>query len=318
MKPRKARFEGCLTALVTPFADGELDLDALGRLVDQQLREGTDGLVLCGTTAESPTLTDAEQAEIVEFVGQRAAGRCPIIVGTGTNCTAKTVSLSQRARDLGADGLMIVAPYYNKPTQEGLRRHFASVAEQVELPIVLYNIPGRCGVEIQPETIARLFEEIDHIVAVKHATGSVDGARILRQHCPIDILSGDDPLTLALLEVGAIGVISVLSNLLPRRVKAMTDAYRAGNSAAAAAIHEQLLELGQGLLTLSSNPIPIKTALALRGLIREEFRLPMCALDPQSRRRLVALLERHDLLPAVRTPAPGAAPAILTQAQVEA
>ena len=289
-------FKGSMVALVTPFSEGRLDLPALERLIDFQLSEGTDGLVLCGTTGESPTLTDEEQAEIVQTAVRKAKNKCPIIVGAGTNSTAKTLKLSQRARDLGADALMLVTPYYNKPTQAGLYQHFGKVARAVALPIILYNIPSRASVAIAEETICRLFNDFDNIVAVKHATGSVEGAASLHAACAIDIISGDDPLTLPLMSVGALGVISVVANLLPAKVKALTDAWLAGRYEQARAIHDELFPLAKALLSLETNPIPIKTAMALNDMIREEFRLPMCEMAPANKNELRQLLSRSGLL----------------------
>lgn len=290
------KFRGCMVALVTPFREGQLDRPALERLIDLQLSEGTDGLVLCGTTGESPTLTEDEHRLIVQTGVKRASGKCPVVVGAGTNSTARTLQLSQEALDLGADGLMLVTPYYNKPTQFGLYEHFAYVAGRVKLPIMLYNIPGRCGVEIAQDTICRLFKDFESVTAVKHATGSVESAAALHAVCGIDILSGDDPITLPLLSVGAVGVVSVLANLLPARVKAMTDAFLAGDFQSALAVHAELFGLSKTLLALETNPLPIKTALAMKGLIAEEFRLPMCKMQPDNRQKLSDLLTRAGLL----------------------
>lgn len=289
-------FKGSLTALVTPFQDGGVDYPALERLVELQLSEGTDGLVLCGTTAESPTLLEDERNAIIKRVVRQAKNKCPIIVGTGTNATAETLAFSRQARELGADGLMLVTPYYNKPTQTGLYQHFGSIADAVALPIILYNIPGRTCVAIEQETICKLFKDFDNIVAVKHATGSVEGAASLRRACEIDILSGDDPLTLPLMEVGAVGVISVAANIVPARVKTLTDAYLDGHKEAARTAHEQLLPLAKALLSLETNPLPIKTALAMLGLINEEFRLPMCPMQPPNKDKLHQVLVAAGLL----------------------
>jgi len=286
---------GTLTALVTPFRDGELDLPALERLVERQLDAGVDGLVPCGTTGESPTLSEAEHREVVSCVVRLARGRVPVLAGSGTNCTAKTVDLARLNADCGADALLVVAPYYNKPSQEGLFQHFSAVAAATELPIVLYNIPGRCGVEISVETIKRLHAAHQNIVAVKHATGSVGGAADLMAACDIAVLSGDDPLTLPLMSIGAVGVISVLSNLAPRAVKRLTDAVLKGDLAATRTAHRKLYPLAKALLSLDTNPIPIKTALALRGLCTDEFRLPLCGLSEDNRRKLARLLDEASL-----------------------
>jgi 4-hydroxy-tetrahydrodipicolinate synthase len=284
-----------LTALVTPFRDGQLDLPALERLVQRQLDAGVDGLVPCGTTGESPTLSETEHREVVSCVARLARGRVPVLAGSGTNCTAKTVDLARLNADCRADALLVVAPYYNKPSQEGLFRHFSAVAAATELPIVLYNIPGRCGVEISVETIQRLHAAHQNIVAVKHATGSVASAADLMAASDIAVLSGDDPLTLPLMSIGAVGVISVLSNLAPKTVKRLTDAALNGDLAAARAAHRELYPLAKALLSLDTNPIPIKTALALRGLCTDEFRLPLCGLSEDNRRKLIRLLDESAL-----------------------
>lgn len=294
-EPKTAQLRGSMVALITPFRDGRVDHAALERLVAFQLAEGTDGLVLCGTTAESPTLTMDEQSAIVKRTVAQVKGRCPIIVGTGLNCTYKTLKMSELACSLGADALMLVSPYYNKPTQRGLQAHFSAVAERIDVPIILYNIPGRCGVEIDQATISELYNAHDNIVAVKHATGSVEGARALRQACPIDILSGDDPLTCDLMDAGAVGVISVMANLAPAAIKQITDSMLSGDVATARAVHERWLPLAKLLLELESNPMPIKTALALRGLVAEEFRLPMCPMSSENRAILSTALERYQL-----------------------
>ena len=286
---------GTLTALVTPFRDGKLDMAALERLVQRQLDAGVDGLVPCGTTGESPTLSETEHREVVSCVARLSRGRVPVLAGSGTNCTAKTVDLARLNTECGADALLVVAPYYNKPSQEGLFRHFSTVAAATELPIVLYNIPGRCGVEISVETIKRLHAAHENIVAVKHATGSVAGAADLMAACDIAVLSGDDPLTLPLMSIGAVGVISVLSNLAPKTVKRLTDAALNGDMAAARAAHRELYPLAKALLSLDTNPIPIKTALALRGLCTDEFRLPLCGLSEDNRRKLTRLLDEASL-----------------------
>lgn len=284
------RFTGTITALVTPFRDGAVDYPALEKLVERQVAAGVEGLVPCGTTGESPTLTKTEHDEVVACVIRAAARRACVIAGAGSNSTSEAVRRSEQAERAGADGLLIVSPYYNKPTQNGLFAHFSAIARATRLPIMLYNIPGRCGVEIAVPTIARLFEAHDNIRAVKHATGRVDDAADLMQACPIDVLSGDDPITWPLMALGATGVVSVLSNLAPRAVRRLTQAALAGNLAEARAAHRALHGWGRALLALETNPIPIKTALALRGLCREEFRLPMCALAPENRGKLEALL----------------------------
>lgn len=288
----KNPFVGTFTALVTPFRDGAIDLSALDALVDRQLDAGVAGLVPCGTTGESPTLSDEEQATIIARVAKRAAGRAVVLAGAGSNATAHAVHLARRAADAGADGLLVVSPYYNRPTQAGLVQHFTAVADATPLPVMLYNIPGRCGVEITNPTIRRLRESHPRIVAVKHATGRVDDAAELLASCDVALLSGDDPITLPLMSLGAVGVVSVLSNLAPRSVDRLVRAALAGDFIAARAAHAFLYPVARSLLGLATNPIPIKTALALRGMLRAEFRAPMCPLDDPQREELRTLLNR--------------------------
>ena len=290
-------FKGCLVALVTPFRDGAIDRRALDALVDHVIAGGVDGLVPCGTTGESPTLSEQEQQDVIAAVAARSKGRVPVIAGAGTNSTDKTLARSKVAVAAGADAVMLVSPYYNKPNQEGLYRHFSHVARGVGVPIILYNIPGRTGVEISVETIARLRAEHRNIVAVKHATGSIDGATALAAASDIAILSGDDPLTLPLMSIGAIGVVSVIANLLPRETASLTTAALAGDWSAAKSWHERLYPLGRDLLRLDTNPIPIKTALAMRGMMAEEFRLPLCPMEEPKRQRLAALLAACEARP---------------------
>lgn len=286
-------FRGCFVALVTPFRDGEIDWPALDELVDYMIDGGVNGLVPCGTTGESPTLSADEQVKVISAVVKRAKGRIPVIAGTGANCTEKTVAHSHAAAKAGANGIMLVSPYYNKPNQRGLYEHFSFVAQSVTLPIMLYNIPGRTGVEISVETIARLHADHKNIVAVKHATGNVDGVSELASVSDIVILSGDDPVTLPMMVVGAVGVVSVVGNLLPKETSALTSAALAGDWKKAQTLHKQLYPLCRDLLRLDINPIPIKTALAMRGMMAEEFRLPMCKLEPAKRERLAAILEKY-------------------------
>jgi 4-hydroxy-tetrahydrodipicolinate synthase len=283
--------QGCLVALVTPFREGAVDWPALDALVDHVLAGGVSGLVPCGTTGESPTLSEEEAEKIVAAVSRRARGRAVVIAGTGTNSTEATVARSQAALRAGADGVMLVAPYYSRPNARGLYEHFSRVARSVAAPIMLYNIPGRTAVEIPVETIARLRAEHCNIVAVKHATGSVEGAVELSSASDIAILSGDDPLTLPLMSVGAVGVVSVVANLLPAEVSALTGAALAGDWPAARERHLRLSPLARELMRLDTNPIPIKTALALRGMMAEEFRLPMCRMEEPKRARLASMLK---------------------------
>lgn len=295
-------FKGCYVALVTPFRDGAIDLPALENLVDYVIDGGVDGLVPCGTTGESPTLSPEEQLQVISTVIRRAKKRVPVVAGTGSNCTEKTLELSQAAAKAGADGVMLVSPYYNKPSQQGLYEHFSFVAQAVTVPIILYNIPGRCGVEISVETIARLRKDYRNIVAVKHATGSMDGASELASQSDIAILSGDDTMTLPLMSMGAVGVVSVIGNLLPREMSGLTRAALDGKWDAAREAHRALFPVAKGLLQLDTNPIPIKTALAMRGMMAEEFRLPMCRMDAAKKAKLTALLAPFETTPGGQRP----------------
>ncbi|MEW6251726.1 MAG: 4-hydroxy-tetrahydrodipicolinate synthase [Planctomycetota bacterium] len=289
------KLQGTLTALITPFRDSKLDLAALEALVARQLDAGVDGVVPCGTTGEAPTLTEKEHREVVTTVARLARGRVPVLAGSGTNDTAHTIALAGLNAECGADALLVVSPYYNRPSQEGLFRHFSAVAAATALPIVLYNIPGRTGVEIAIDTIKRLFDKHRNIVAVKHATGSVAGAADLLSVCEIPVLSGDDPLTLPLMSIGAVGVISVISNLAPRTTKRLTQAARDRDWPAAQAAHRLLYPLAKALLSLDTNPVPIKTALALKGLCTDELRLPLCEMTSEKRRALESLLGEYSV-----------------------
>lgn len=288
-------FKGSMVALVTPYAHGEIDWKALDALVDLHIEAGTDVIVPCGTTGESPTLTHDENDGVVAAVVKRAKGRIPVLAGTGSNSTAEALAMTRNARRNGADGSLLVVPYYNKPTQEGMYRHFRTIAETVDFSHVLYNIPGRCGVEMSVETICRLRQDCSNIVAVKHATGSVDGASDLMSRSDIAVYSGDDSMTLPLMAIGATGVISVLANIVPKDVKAMTDAALAGDWDTARRWHLKMFKLAKGLLSIEVNPIPIKTAMAMRGMLQEEFRLPLCNMAPANREKLEAALKEYGL-----------------------
>jgi len=286
-------FEGAMTALITPFRDGQVDFDRLAENVRYQIDHGIDGLVPTGTTGESPTLSHQEHDRVIETVVEAAAGRVPVIAGTGSNSTAEALRLTRHAKEAGVDAALLVNPYYNKPTQEGLYRHFMKIADDVGLPIVLYNIPGRTAVALAPETLARLAKH-PKIVAVKEATGSLDMASEIGAACGdrLAIISGDDSLTLPLMAVGAKGVISVVANLLPQRVKALVQTAAAGDFAAARKIHFELLPLFIGCLKLATNPIPIKTAMQIVGRDTGELRLPLCEMSATDRAKLEKLLDK--------------------------
>ena len=287
------KFHGSITALVTPFKKGKVDEQALVSIVKRQIASGTDGLVPVGTTGECPTLTHEEHHRVIQIVVRAAAGKVPVIAGTGSNSTEEAVSLTKFAKKAGADGALLAAPYYNKPTQEGLYRHYAAVAKAADLPIVLYNIPGRSVVNIAPETIARL-SKIPNIVAVKEASGSMDQASHIMTLCDIDVLSGDDSLTLPLLAMGGKGVISVLSNLLPGDVSAMVDAFFAGDHEKARKAHLKLFSLCRAMF-IETNPIPIKRAMSLLGYCSDELRLPLCEMSEHNEKVLVKALKDYGL-----------------------
>lgn len=291
--------QGVITAMVTPFADTpgrEVDFDQLRRNVDWQIEQGVDGLVPCGTTGESPTLSHEGQHKVTETVIDAAAGRVPVIAGTGSNSTDEALSLTQHAKDAGASAALMVNPYYNKPTQEGLYRHFMTVADAVDLPIVLYNIPGRTNVTMAPATVARLARH-DNIVAIKEATGVMDMASEIAALCgpKFAIVSGDDSLTLPLMAIGGRGVISVLSNLLPARIKAMVDAAARGDFDEARAAHLELFPLFKAMF-IETNPIPIKTAMRLMGMDTGVFRLPLCEMSEDNCAALEKVLRENGVL----------------------
>ncbi|MFN3167692.1 MAG: 4-hydroxy-tetrahydrodipicolinate synthase [Phycisphaeraceae bacterium] len=288
---------GAYTALVTPFtADGSaVDYDRLKANVKFQVEQGIDGVVPVGTTGESPTVTHDEHNKIITAVAEAAGGKVQVIAGTGSNSTAEALSTTRHAKQVGADAALMVNPYYNKPTQEGLYRHFMTVADGVGLPIVLYNIPGRTNVTMAPDTVARLYAH-PMIVAIKEATGSLDMASEIASRCDIPIISGDDSLTLPLMAIGGKGVISVLSNLLPAKVKALVDAAASNDLPGARSLHHELFHLCKGLLTLSTNPIPIKAAMKMTGVDTGSVRLPLTELPDDLSAQLEKLLQQTGVL----------------------
>src|SRR5947209_16704285 len=291
---RGEQFAGLTVALITPFRDGEVDFDNLRRLVDGHVEQGTDGLAPVGTTGESPTLDHEEHERVIAAVVERAAGRLKVMPGTGSNSTREAIRLTRFAKRAGADGALMVGPYYNKPTQEGYFLHFAAVAEAVDLPIVLYNIPGRTGSNILPETIARM-AALPPVVAIKEATGSLDQASHIASLCNLTILSGDDSLTLPLMSIGGRGVVSVVGNIVPRDLKALVTGYDAGKTAEALHWHRKLFTLSRDLLSVATNPIPLKTAMKLLGRDTGELRLPLCGLDSAGEARIAQTLKAYGL-----------------------
>lgn len=289
-------FSGSMVALVTPFREGEVDYKTLEELIDFQLENSTDGLVPCGTTGESPTLTHEEHKDVIRAFVEMAGKKVPVIAGTGSNSTAEAIELTSYAKKVGADGSLQVCPYYNKPTQEGFYQHFMAIADECDIPLILYNIPGRCGGSgMTAETIARLSEH-ENIVAIKEATGSMDQASSIANLCDITILSGDDSMTLPLASVGGQGVISVVANIVPSHVKAMTDLILEGDFVSARKWHNKLFPLSKSLLSLSTNPIPIKAALKMLGMADEEMRLPMVPLSSDKEGQLRRILTDYGLL----------------------
>jgi len=288
-------FSGAMVALITPFDGGEVDYNTLDELVEFHLKSGMDGIVPCGTTGESPTLSHPEHRQVIERVVKTVGGKVPVIAGAGSNSTAEAIDLTAFAKKVGADASLQVAPYYNKPTQEGFYQHFAAIAEEVDLPMILYNIPGRCGgTGLTPATVARL-AEIENIVAIKEATGLLDFASEVASLCDITILSGDDSLTLPIASVGGKGVISVVANIVPADVKAMTDLILEGDFVSARKWHNKLFKLSKTMLSLATNPIPVKAAMAMLGMASEEMRLPMTPLNAAQKEELRKLLKDYGL-----------------------
>jgi 4-hydroxy-tetrahydrodipicolinate synthase len=291
-------FSGTFTALVTPFRNGEVDVEALEGMVEFQIQHGVSGLVPCGTTGETPAMSEAEDRVVVETVMRVADGRVPVIAGTGSNSTDMAIKYTRMAQEVGADGSLQVAPYYNKPTQEGLYRHFAAIAESTDLPLVLYNIPGRTGVTISAETMARL-AEIPTVVGVKDSTLSMNMISDVVSLCgeEFDVLSGDDPMTLPLVALGGRGVISVASNVAPGAVSDMVRALLEGDWERGRELHYELLPLFRALF-VETNPIPVKTAASLLGLCSDEMRLPLVPMEGEKLRLLQETLDRSaHLLP---------------------
>ena len=292
MGQQSITFAGAYTAMVSPFREGRLDETRLREQIEFQIKGGIDGLVPVGTTGESPTLDFPEHERVIELTVEASRGRVPVIAGTGGNATTEAIELHSFARKAGAAACLSVNPYYNKPTQEGLYRHFMTLADRVDLPIVLYNIPGRTGITMTPQTVARLNAH-PNIVAIKEATGSLDMASEIMSLCDITVLSGDDSLTLPLMSIGAKGIISVASNLLPREIKAMTKLALAGNFAEAASIHHRLFPLIKTLF-LDGNPAGIKYAMKVAGLDSGELRLPLWEASDATKKLIEEQMRRLD------------------------
>jgi 4-hydroxy-tetrahydrodipicolinate synthase len=289
-------FQGVLTALVTPFRDDAVDERALHELVEFQIEAGVDGLVPCGSTGESATLTHAEHRRVVEVVVAAARGRVPVVAGTGSNSTREAIALTRHAKEAGADGALLISPYYNKPTQAGIVAHYATIARETGFPLIVYNIPGRTASNILPETLAQL-ADIEQVVGVKEACGDLAQISHVVARCPDDfaVLSGDDAFALPVLSVGGVGVISTSSNVAPAEMVEMVRAFRAGDLERALNLHQRLLPLFDALF-IETNPIPVKAALALRGQMGEEIRLPLLPLTEPNRERLQVVMKELGLL----------------------
>lgn len=290
-------FTGTYTAIVTPFKNGQVDELALERLIKAQIKGGVDGIVPMGTTGESPTLDYEEHIQVVELAVEVAAGRIKVLAGTGGNSTSEAVYLTRAAEKAGANGSLQVAPYYNKPTQEGLFQHFKTIAKATKLPLVLYSIPGRCGIEIGLETVRRLAAACPNVVGIKEAGGSCDRVSQLRATMgrKFVILSGDDSLTLPFMAVGGDGVISVASNVIPKEVASLVRAFATGRVAEAQKLHARFYPVFKDLF-IETNPIPVKAALAMKGMIEEEYRLPLCPMSAKNRETLRATLKACGVL----------------------
>ena len=282
-------FRGSIVAIVTPFRDGELDVVALERLIELQIAAGTQGIVPCGTTGESATLSHEEHERVIDVVVKKTDGRVPVIAGTGSNYTQEAIRLTKHAQEMGADGALLIAPYYNRPSQEGLYRHFMAIADAVSIPLVLYNIPSRTGVNMEPATFVRLAAH-ENIVSVKEASGRTDMTAEIIKETGLEVLSGDDSLTLPLLALGAVGVISVAANVVPRSVADMVDLFREGDLEKSRETFYRLLPLFRALF-VEVNPVPVKKALAIGGLISEDVRLPLAPLAPASEEKLRQAIE---------------------------
>ena len=291
-------FSGIYTALITPFRDGEIDEPAFKSIIERQIAAGVDGIVPVGTTGESPTLDTDEHLEVIRLAVEFVAGRCQVVAGTGANATSEAIELTEAAEALGATGSLQVCPYYNKPSQEGIYLHYKAIAECTNLPLMLYSVPGRSGIEIAPETVARLAADCPTITAIKEAGGSVDRVNQLVQALPagFSILCGDDPLTLPFVSCGAIGLVSVASNLIPEIIVKLVKACLSGNFPEALALQKQYYPLMRGLMSLDVNPVPIKTAVALQGHCLPDLRLPLAPLSSENTDKLTALLKAYQLI----------------------
>jgi 4-hydroxy-tetrahydrodipicolinate synthase len=295
MSRKGEQFAGLTVAIISPFKNGKVDEPALKKLVDWHVTQGTNCLCPVGTTGESPTLTHDEHNRVIDVVCQQAAGRIKVMAGTGSNSTDEAIGMTRRAKAAGADGAMMVAPYYNKPTGEGFYQHFRAVAEAVDIPIILYNIPGRTAKNMEPDVVARI-AEIPSVVAIKEATGSMDQASRTLAETNLTVLSGDDSLTLPILSLGGSGIVSVVGNIVPKDMLSLLAAWKAGNIAEAQKWHFKLFTLCRDMLGLSTNPIPLKAAMKMLGRDTGELRLPMTPLAAAEEQKLRKTLADYGLL----------------------
>jgi 4-hydroxy-tetrahydrodipicolinate synthase len=287
-------FKGSYVAIVTPFKNGRVDEKTYRKLIEFQIENGTDGLVPCGTTGEASTLNMEEHKRVMKIAVETVDGRIPVLAGTGANCTAEAVELTEAAKKAGADGVLVVTPYYNKPTPEGMFRHFSEVAKAAEIPVMLYNVPSRTSVSLSPATVARL-SRIKNIAAIKEAAGSCQQVADIISLCDITVMSGDDSLTLPFMSLGATGVVSVAANIIPDKMHELTSSFLEGDVETSRFLHYQILEICKAIF-IETNPIPIKTALAMMGMLKEEFRLPLCGMAPENKAQLKKVLKKYKLI----------------------
>ena len=287
-------FKGSYVAIVTPFKNGKIDEKKFAELIEFQIKNGTNGIVPAGCTGEAATMNHEEQKHVMEFTSEVAKGRVKVVVGAGSNSTAEAISLTKHAKKAGCDGVLSITPYYNKPTPEGQYRHYEAIAKSCDIPVMLYNVPGRTGVCMKPETIARL-SKIDNITTVKEASGSLDQVSQILSLCDITVLSGDDSLTLPMMSVGAKGVVSVVANVIPKEISDMVSNYLKGDVKKAEKLHYKTLPLCKAMF-IETNPIPVKTAMKMLGMISGEFRLPLCELEKSNEPKLKKYLKDYGLL----------------------
>lgn len=289
-------FSGSYVALVTPFKNGKVDEETLVKLVEFHAANGTAGIVPCGTTGESATLSYEEHERVIDISVKAARGRLQVIAGTGSNSTDEAITLSRYAEKAGCDAVLLVSPYYNKPTQKGLYLHFKAVADSIKIPVILYNIQSRTGVNMEPATIARIAADCKNVAAIKEASGSLDQMAQVIARCPsMDVLSGDDALTLPLLAIGGKGVVSVIANILPRETADLVTAFQAGDLARARELHYKLMGVVKSMF-IETNPIPVKTAMGMLGMCSPDLRLPMCSMDEANRAKLEQALRDYGIL----------------------